>query len=79
MLGCASFDGELQDALRGVPIGIDDIPEGAITTEHRKALRDKRAIVEKCGDGETTRYRIEFPTGEIWWIDSNGRISGGVI
>ncbi len=77
--GCVSFHEDLNDVWRGVPITIDDIPEGIITTEHRSALRQKGATIERCGDGEAARYRIEMPTGELWWIDANGKVSGGVI
>jgi hypothetical protein len=77
--GCASFQEELHDVWRGVPITVDDIPEGIISTEHRNALRQKGATIERCGDGDSARYRIELPTGELWWIDASGKISGGVI
>ena len=61
LAGCASFDNDLRDAWRGVPVSIDDVPEGAITPEHRNALRAKGATIEKCDDGiggNLKRYRF---------------------
>jgi hypothetical protein len=77
--GCASFHEDLRDVWRGVSVSIDDIPESVITTEHRTTLRQKGATIERCGDGDSARYRVELPTGECWWIDASGKVSGGVI
>jgi hypothetical protein len=77
--GCASFHEDMRDVWRGVPISVDDIPEGVISTEHRNTLRQKGATIERCGDGDSTRYRIELPTGELWWIDASGKVSDRVV
>ncbi|OUT62887.1 MAG: hypothetical protein CBB71_01055 [Rhodopirellula sp. TMED11] len=74
--GCALLEEPPLEMPRGTPVSHGEIPEALRT----KLDLPANASVERFGDTrDTASFRIEYPSGSVRYIGSNGEVHGGIL